>query len=131
MKEFYEEVLERGKVASGARHMKGGSRSKSCHMPTDNMTAAEIRKLSSNVVIYRLGKPMNWETFTAMPADLQTEYIKKLIDRYGVTATRLAGMLGVDKETLGHKLQELKVRHIGRRMTAEQIAAWRAFEVME
>jgi hypothetical protein len=40
-------------------------------------------------------------------------------------------MLGVDKETLGHKLQELKVRHIGRRMTAEQIDAWRAFEVME
>ena len=131
MKEFYEEVLERGKVASGARHMKGGSRSKSCHMPADRMTASEIKKLNGNVVTYRLGKPMNWETFVAMPEDLQAEYIKKLIDRYGVTTTRLAGMLGIDKETLGHKLQELKVRHLPRRMTAEQVAAWRAFEVME
>lgn len=131
MKEFYEEVAERGKVASGARHMKGGSRSKSCHMPADTMTASEIKKLNGNVVTYRLGKPMNWETFTAMPVDLQQEYIKKLIDRYGVTATRLAGMFGVDKGTLGHKLQELKVRHIPRRMKAEQVAAWRAFEVME
>ena len=131
MKEFYEEVAERGKVASGARHMKGGSRSKACHMPADTMTAAEIKKLNGNVVTYRLGKPMNWETFTAMPADLQAEYIKKRIDRYGVTHTRLAGMLGVDKETLGHKLQELRVRYIPRRMTAEQVAAWRAFEAME
>lgn len=131
MKEFYEEVAERGKVANGARHMKGGSHSKSCHMPADTMTASEIKKLNGKVVTYRLGKPMNWETFAAMPVDLQQEYIKKLIDRYGVTATRLAGMFGVDKETLGHKLQELKVRHMPNKMRAEQIAAWRAFEVME
>ena len=131
MNEFYEEVLERKAVASGARHKKSGAHSKSCSMPTDTMTAAEIKKLNGNVVTYRLGKPMNWETFTAMPADLQAEYINKLIDRYGVTTTRLAGMFGVDKENLAHKLQELKVRHIPKRMTAEQIATWRAFEVME
>lgn len=131
MKEFYEEVAERGEMASGARHMKGGSRSKSCYMPADTLRASEIKKLNGKVVTYRLGKPMNWETFTAMPADLQVEYIKKLIDRYGVTRTRLAGMFGVDKETLGHKLQELKVRNIPNRMTVERIAAWRAFEVME
>ena len=131
MNEFYAEVLERKSVASGARHKKNGSHSKSCNMPADTMSAAELKKLNGNVVTYRLGKPMNWETFTAMPADLQGEYINKLISRYGVTNTRLAGMLGVDKETLGHKLQELKVRNIKRRMTAEQIATWRAFEVME
>ena len=131
MNEFYEEVLERGRVASGARHKKGGSRSKSCSMPADTLTAEEIKNLNGTVVTYRLGKPMNWETFTAMPADLQEEYIKKLIDRYGVTHTRLAGMFGVDKETLTHKLQELKVRNTPKRMTADQIATWRAFEVME
>lgn len=131
MNEFYEDVIERGKVASGARHKKGGSRSTSCSLPTDRMKAAEIKKLHGNVVIYRLGKPMNWETFTAMPADLQKEYIKKLIDRYGVTHTRLAGMFGIDKDTLGHKLEELKIHNINRRMTAEQVAAWREFEVTE
>ena len=131
MNDFYEDVIERGKVASSARHKKGGSRSKTCSLPTDSMKAAEIKRLHGNVVIYRLGKPMNWETFTAMPADLQKEYIKKLIDRYSVTNTRLAGMFGIDKETLVHKLEELKIHNNNRRMTAEQKATWHNFEVIE
>ena len=131
MNEFYAEVLERGKIASGARHKKNGSQSKSCNMPADTMTAAEIKKLNGNVITYRLGKPMNWETFTAMPADLQEEYIRKLIARYSVTNTHLAGMLGIDKETLGYKLQELNVHNPDKRMTAEQLTAWRKFEVEE
>jgi DNA-binding NtrC family response regulator len=117
-------------MASGARHKKGGSGSKSCCMPADTMTAAEIKQLNGNVMIYRLGKPMDWETFAAMPADLQAEYIEKLIDRYGVTNTRLAGMFGIDKDTLGHKLEELKLRNPNHHMTAEQEAAWHNFEVI-
>lgn len=131
MKEFYTDVAERGRMASGARHKKSGAHSKGCCMPTDIMTAAELKKLNGNVVTYHLGKPMNWEAFTAMPEDLQQEYIKKLVGKYGVTETRLAAMLGIDKETLGHKLQQLKVCNLPRRMKAEQVAAWRKFEVAE
>ena len=131
MNEFYEDVIERGGLISSARHKKGGSHSTSCSLPTDRMKAAEIKKLNGNVVTYRLGKPMTWETFTAMPTDLQKEYIKKLINRYSITNTRLAGMFGVDKETLEYKLQELKVHNATRRMTTEQITAWRKFEVAE
>lgn len=128
MRDFYEEVTAKKKMASGARHKVNGSRSKSCHLSSDGLTQKQIASLHGEVKTYRLGKPMKWEEFTAMPQDLQAAYIEKLIDRYGVTNARLAYMFGVTGSMVSRYLIKLGVYRRHKPMNEAQIAAWEQFE---
>lgn len=134
MNDFYAEVSEKKKVASGARHKVSGGRSKSCHLPVDDMTPKQLKSLHGAVVTYHLGKPMKWAEFKAMPQDLQKKYIERLICTYGVTNTKLASMFGVASRTVTRCLVDLGIhrrRGCHERMTAEQTEAWEKFEVGE
>lgn len=131
MNVFQEEVAERKKIASGARHKKGGAHSKTCHMVSDNLTNTQLKSLHGEVHTYQLGKPMDWATYLAMPPDLQKMYVERLIEKYNVTNTRLAVMFGTSGGTLSYRLTRLGIfRKRGRAdviMTPEQVAAWEQF----
>ena len=128
---FQEEVAERKKIASGARHKKGGTHSTTCHLSTDDMTPKQLKSLHGEVKTYQLGKPMDWATFTDMPADLQKMYVERLIEKYNVTNRRMAVMFGTSDGTLSYRLTRLGIfRKRGLAditMTPEQVAAWEQF----
>lgn len=68
---------ERQKKAAGlGAHHKAKTGGK-VHFPSDNLTQAQIDKLSGEVKTYNLKKPLTWAEFSALPEDLKKEYIKR------------------------------------------------------
>jgi len=134
MNVFQEEVAERKKIASGARHKRGGD-SKHCHLSSDDLTPKQLKSLHGQVATYQLGKPMIWAEFTAMPRDLQKMYVERLIEKYSVTNTRLAVMFGVGQSYLSQCLVAIGIRRRkgGSKvyMTPEQVEAWEQFLAQE
>jgi dUTP pyrophosphatase len=79
MKNDIEDILktdERQKKAAGrgVYHKAHGGK---VHFPSDNLTQAQIDKLSGEVKTYNLKKPLTWAEFEALPVDLKKEYIRK------------------------------------------------------
>ena len=95
---FKEDVREKKAAGHGAYAKKGGSKSKRCSLPSDNLTPAQKRALNSEVKTYDLNRPMDWKTFKSMPKDLQEEYIRRIIATFGVTAST------IDAELFGNGL---------------------------
>ena len=95
---FRQTSAERKRIASGARAKRNGSKSKSCKMPSEYMTAAQKRKLNGGIKVYQLKKPMSYEDFKNMPKDLQSQYINFCIS-LGGRKKDIVEMMGVNYET--------------------------------
>ena len=130
MHDFDFDVMQKKTVARSAKYKRASSRGpKGCSLPSDNMTPAQIRKLSSEPVTYRLDRPMTWKEFNAMPEDLQAEYLRKLIAAYGVNASPLSKMFGITRQTVLNKQNKLGIPTASRgaRMNVMQERHWQAF----
>lgn len=90
MNDFDYDVLQKKRLGYGARHMKRGSKSRRCSLPSDHLTAAQLKGRNGPVNTYNLEKPMTWEDFKAMPKDLQQSYIASLQSRFGVGTTTIS-----------------------------------------
>ena len=92
MHDFDYDAMQKKRIAQGAKHMKRGSKSKKCSLPSDRLTPAQLRRMNGPVSTYKLDEPMNWESFKAMPEDLQKQYIIKLQETYQATDGMLCKM---------------------------------------
>lgn len=90
MKEFYDEVREKKALVPSSRHRVCGSKSKKCSLPSDNLTAAEKRKLNGPVETYAINKPISWETFKAMPHDIAQAWMDYVQDRFNISSNAIA-----------------------------------------
>ena len=108
MTDFEYDVKEKKRIARNAFNKKGGSKSKSCSLPSDHMTDAQWKKRNGKVMSYDLKQPLNWVQFTTMPAEIQEEYLRRLSDRYHVTIRCLADLFGMSWDTVS---RYLKVHH--------------------
>ena len=98
---FEQTVKDRKRTARGAYAKKGGSRSKRCSLPSDNLTAKQRKELNGEMKTYSLNQKMTWVEFLEMPKDLQLEYLDILTNRYGGRRMDIAFMFGVSGNTLG------------------------------
>lgn len=67
---------------------------------------------------YRLNEPMNWEEFREMPDDLKVIYIQAIRDKYKVSDTCIAKMLGLKQEKFSYYIRKLGIglgRGLGKR----------------
>ena len=101
MNDFDYDALQKKRIASGAFHMKRGSRSKRCSLPSDNLTPAQLKRRNGPVSTYKLDEPMRWDDFKAMPADLQKKYLTNLVETYGATNEMLGDMFYVHPTRVG------------------------------
>ena len=101
MNDFDYDVLQKKRTAAGARHMKRGSRSKRCSLPSDNLTPAQLKRRNGPVSTYKLDEPMRWDDFKAMPVDLQKQYLTYLVETYGATNEMLGDMFYVHPTRVG------------------------------
>lgn len=90
MDDFSYDVMQKKRIASGARHRRCGSKSKFVSLPSDYMTPAEKRRMNGKVNTYKMNDPISYGEFKAMPAELQEKYLNGLISRLGVGKKRLA-----------------------------------------
>ena len=132
MNDFDYDVLQKKRIAAGARHMKRGSRSKRCSLPSDNLTPAQLKRRNGPVSTYKLDAPMRWDDFKAMPADLQKKYLTNLVETYGATNEMLGDMFYVHPTHVGTVKKALGVvSHNPHRLIGEKKAIrdqmWAAF----
>lgn len=86
---FREDVREKKAAGRGAYAKKGGSKSKRCSLPSDNLTPAQKKALNGDVKNYDLRSPMNRAAFKKMPIDLQEEYIRRIAAAFGVSCAAI------------------------------------------
>ena len=113
---FHQQVKERGKMKTGARHKKNGCKSKKCTFPSDYLSRKEKAKLSGPVSSIKMNQPYrDFKSFKNLPAGLQREYFVNLIDNYGARNADIADMLGVSKTTLYTLCASLNPPLVGKR----------------
>ena len=132
MHDFDYDAMQKKRIARGASHMKRGSKSKKCTLPSDYLTAAQKRRLNGPVSTYKLDEPMNWESFKAMPEDLQKKYILNLQETYQANNDMLGKMFGVTGVSVCKMRHALGIGAMGQsKMTRDEVAVrdakWDAF----
>ena len=132
MHDFDYDAMQKKRIARGAAHMKRGSKSKKCTLPSDYLTAAQKRRLNGPVSTYKLDEPMNWESFKAMPEDLQKKYILNLQETYQANNDMLGKMFGVTGVSVCKMRHALGIGAMGQsKMTRDEVtvrdAKWDAF----
>ena len=121
MNDFDYDALQKKRIAAGARHMKRGSRSKGCSLPSDNLTPAQLKRRNGPVSTYKLDAPMRWDDFKAMPVDLQKQYLTNLVETYGATNEMLGDMFYVHPTHVGAVKKALGVvSHNPHRISGKQ-----------
>ena len=132
MHDFDYDAMQKKRSARGASHMKCGSKSKKCTLPSDYLTDAQKRRLNGPVSTYKLDEPMSWESFKAMPEDLQKQYILNLQNTYQANDKMVGKMFGKSDVTVGEHRKRLGLKPIGKSMMtrdekAIRDAKWNAF----
>jgi hypothetical protein len=59
-------------------------------LPSDNLTAAEKRKLNGPVETFAINKPISWESFKAMPHDIAQAWLDYVQDRFNISPNAIA-----------------------------------------
>lgn len=130
MHDFDYDAMQKKRIARGASHMKHNR--KGCSLPSDYLTAAQKRRLNGPVSTYKLDEPMNWESFKAMPEDLQKKYILNLQETYQANNNMLGKMFGVTGVSVCKMRHALGIGAMGQsKMTRDEVAVrdakWNAF----
>ena len=110
MTDFDYEVKQKKSLVPSARRRKGGSKSKKCSLPSDNLTEAEKRKLNGPVCTVKMDQPMTWTELKGLPDTLRRPYLQNLVDTYEASQGMLGGMLGVSQVTAGNELRRLGIQ---------------------
>lgn len=126
---YYADIREKKKTATGARHLKRGSRSKKCTLPNEHLSRKEIEKMNGEVTTVKLNEPMSYAAFKCLSKNLQEEYLNHLINKYGGTLTSIStDIFGKAHHTLSHYVKKmgLAVDPVGRR-TGLELMTWEKF----
>lgn len=102
-----ETVKERSSIAKGA-HYRGRS-SKSTVPSVDNLSKKEIRDKSGHVIFYSMDRPMSFEKFINLGADIQKDYIQRLISVYGGDTGKISKMFGITEARVKKFREELDI----------------------
>lgn len=129
MNELDYDAMQKKRTARGARHRKGGSKSKRCTLPHDNLTDAQRAAMNGPVEVWNMNAPMDYGTFTSAPLDIQQSYIDAVQRRFGVGITRIS----TDLFGLSHSALWVYTKRVGLKgstdtkpqyMTGERRAIW-------
>lgn len=106
MHDFDYDVLEKKRIAYSAKNRVNGSRSSYVSLPSDNLTAAEKKKMNGVCEVYKLNRPIPWREFKKLPRDIQIKYFDFLSNEFDVTTGCVAEMFGVKSASLSNWLTE-------------------------
>ena len=127
MHDFDFDIMEKKRIAQGARARKCGSKSRKCTLPSDYLTAAQKKGLNGKVITYNLSGPMTYSKFRVMPDDLQKEYLLKLRNEMGASQTAMGKMMQCSPETVRQALMRHGIPTNIKRMSFESKLRWDAW----
>jgi hypothetical protein len=59
-------------------------------LPSDRLSASEIKKLNGEITVYTMKEPISWAKFKGYPKDIQREYLQWFVDEFGATRGMIA-----------------------------------------
>lgn len=127
MHDFDFDIMEKKRIARGARARKCGSKSRKCTLPSDYLTAAQKKGLNGKVSTYNLSGPMTYSKFRVMPDDLQKEYLLKLRNEMGASLAAIGEMMQCSPETVRQTLIRHGLSTKLSRMSFESKLRWDAW----
>lgn len=129
MDDFTYDIIQKKRIAGGARHRKCGSKSRKCSMSSDRMTQKQWRERCGDVVSYQLGIPIEWNQFKLLPHDIQKIYLDGLMEKFHPTASDLSKVFGATATTVTHYLRrEFDMRFSpGKQMPKDRVADFKRF----
>lgn len=99
-------------------------------LPSDYMTEKEKQKLNSEVITMDMNKPVAYKAFKLWPADLQKEYLEKLVKNFGVSINSVAKMMGAPFSSFHSFLISRHLRDVfpkNTKMSNDQVIDWDLF----
>lgn len=131
MTDFEYDVQQKKRIARGAQHRKGGSKSKRCTLPHELMTKKELKAMNGPMKTYNINKPMKLKEFKYLPGDLRKTYLTKLVQEFHANDSMIAEMFGCTAGNVKAYRTALGVKSLGcgtkSQPNNEHIAKWNAF----
>lgn len=89
---FQQDVKERKQQVTGARHRKCGSKSKKCTLPSDKLTAKQMKEKNGSVMTMDLRRKYSINEFNKFSDELKGVYIEELQKKFQVGLADIADM---------------------------------------
>lgn len=120
MYEFYQDIAEKKKAASGARHRV--VRSKTKYVGLKNYSAAERRKLNGDVAMFTINERHSWKEIKKWPMDLRLKHLEYLGADCGMNYAEMARSLDCSINTIYRLRDEHGFASVprGHKRTADQ-----------
>lgn len=93
------DIKSKKAAARGAFARKGGSKSKRCSLPSDNLTPAQLKRRNSQVSTVKLNQPITYAEFQTLTPSLKFLYLDNLIHHYKARRVDIVAMLGIAQNT--------------------------------
>ena len=104
-----QDTREKKSAARGARARVSGSKTKYCGLPSDNLTAAQLKRRNGPVLAYNVTKCLSYKEFKRLPDDLQRAYLSTISRVYRVPMLSIAEAMGCSHGTMSSILQRLEL----------------------
>ena len=95
MNDFDFDCLEKKRLARNAFSRKGTRNRKGCRLPHENLTKKELEKMNGEVFTINTLEKISWERFKQLPTGLKEEYLRAIMDRFGV------GLANISRDLFG------------------------------
>lgn len=125
---YFSDIRE--KKITGHSASKKVTKKRGCKLPSDYLSRKEKQQMNGEVITMNPNEVMSWETFKAMPIDLQQSYLDHLQTEYLASGTDLSTMFGLFKNSLYAYARKhgLKLMSVNRsQKTPAYRAKWQAF----
>ena len=102
---FYDECADRKRTARGAfnKRTHNGKRG-GVKFPSDYLSKKEKNKMNGEIKVYKMNEPITYAEFKEYPDDLKKQYVNNLREKFDVSDTAIAEMMGINNKTLSRLL---------------------------
>ena len=126
---FYDECADRKRTARGVFNKKthNGKRG-GVKFPSDYLSKKEKNKMNGEIKVYKMNEPITYAEFKKYPDDLKKQYVNNLREKFDVSDTAIAEMMGVNNKTLNKLLNSINAsggRRGNRKADCEGFEKWK------
>ena len=126
---FYDECADRKRTARGAfnKRTHNGKRGR-VKFPSDYLSKKEKSKMNGEIKVYKMNEPITYAEFKEYPDDLKKQYVNNLREKFDVSDTAIAEMMGINNKTLSRLLNIIHAsggRRGSRKADCEGFEKWK------
>lgn len=94
---YVQDLKEKNSTKSGAYHKRSGKKSRYVGLPSDHLTAAQLKRRNGPVETVKLNTPMTWAELKQLTPTLQFLYLDECVTRYKARRKDLVAMLCISQ----------------------------------